>query len=78
MTNKIDFTNEATLKVLFKTDGDFSTFREWAHARYSRGMVRVERGRVRPEGTIALVHHSRGLGAELKGNAFANFKGVIL
>lgn len=75
MTDRLDFTNEATTVIRFETDGDFGRFRDAVEDRYDGRMVRVQRSDVLTRGTYAAVYHSRGLGAELRGLAYGHFNG---
>lgn len=70
-------TREATTEIRFPSDRHFSEFRDEVKSKYSPAMVRVERCAVYTDGrgTLAEVHHSRGLGAELKGLAHSRHEG---
>ena len=79
MTN-LDFANEATTVIRFPSDRQFAAYRAEVEDRYDARMVRVVRHAVHTDarGTVAHVHHSRGLGAELKGLAYGQFDGATL
>lgn len=71
-----DFTNEAATDIVFPSDREFAAYRDEVRAHYDGRMVRVERAAVYRDGRVrATVHHSRNLGTELKGLAFAYHHG---
>lgn len=77
MTSAPNFTHEATTEIRFPSDREFAAFRAEVEDRYDGRMVRVERVRVYVDGrgTVAAVHHARGMGAEVKGLAYGRFNG---
>ncbi len=77
MAKQISYINEGTTEILFPSDSQFTAFRDLISVRYSPAMVKVERCKVYTDGrgTLAEVHHARGLGAEIKGLAYSDFGG---
>ena len=71
----LDYTHEATTVIRFPSDHNFTNFREAVYDRYDPRMVKINRLRVFRDGVDAEVHHSRGLGAELRGLAYGSFEG---
>lgn len=71
----LDFTSEDRTYILFPTDAQFTAFRDWVSHVYDKRMVRMFRCLVSKEGTTALIKHSAGLGAELRGLAHRGFGG---
>ena len=83
----LDFTSEATTLLRFPSDRQFVAYRDEVEDRYDGRMVRVKRGVVFTNGesfsilggcVMATVHHSRGLGAELRGLAYSQFDGTTV
>ena len=69
------FTSEARTYILFPTDAQFTAFRDWVSHVYDKRMVQMVRHLVTKAGTTALIEHSAGLGAELRGLAHRGFGG---
>lgn len=77
MAKQLDFTHEARTFIEFPSDRDFAAYREELKRQYDPRMVRIAREKVGPTGrTLARLDHASNLGAELRGLAFAAFRGV--
>ena len=83
----MSFTHETTTIIRFPSHQQFVAFRDDVEDRYDGRMVAVKRGAACSSGAsfrgargcvLATVHHSRGIGAELRGLAFGRYEGWIL